>query len=616
MLLLAGIAGLSIACQWVAWRLRVPAILFLLLTGLAIGPGLGWLDPDALFGDLLFPIVSLSVAVILFEGSLTLNLRELKGVGDVVRRLITKGALVTLLCIAATAHFLLDLPWSLSFVLGSLTVVTGPTVIVPLLRSVRPNAAVSNVLRWEGILIDPIGALLAVVVYEYIITQAPGQELGHSLLTFVKVIGVGAIIGGLAGWVMGLLVGRHLIPEFLHNPMTLSMVFAAMAGSNALAEESGLLAVTVMGMVMANMPRVHVRDILNFKENLSVMLISGLFILLAARLDPSTMLDLGWRAVLLLVIVQFLVRPLAVLVSTVGSGLNWRERALIAWIAPRGIVAAAVSALFALRLEAAGYEAANLLVPLTFLIILGTVILQSITARPLAHVLKVSEPEPRGFLLVGANPVARAVGQALKKLGFRVLLTDSSWEAIRASRMDGLDVYFGNPVSDHADQNLDLVGIGRMLAISANRDLNVIASMRYRREFGKNKVFTLKTAAEKKGGDKHQVGQEHRGHTLFGEEVSYQKLASLLSQGWEIRITQITENFSFDNYREQLKQKIIPLFAVDPKGKLHVFSVEQQPRLGPGWKLAAMVPKAEKSDEEKRETKRQDDGSNATSNPT
>lgn len=585
---LAGIGFLSIACQWFAWWVKLPAILFLLLAGIVVGPVTGWLNPEALFGDLLFPFVSLAVAVILFEGALTLRFHEIKGLETVVRRMVTSGLLVTWAVTAIATHWLLGLPWELSFLFGAVTVVTGPTVIVPMLRTVRPNARISNILRWEGIVIDPIGALLAVLVFEFIISGQQAEALGHTLLTFAQIVGIGLALGAGAGYLLGLILRRHWLPEYLHNVATLSLVFAVFALSDSIQAESGLLTVTVMGVWLANMKNVSMENILDFKESLSVLLISGLFIILAARLNPSELKTLGWAAGGVLLAIQFVARPLKVLVSTWGSSLSWRERGLLAWIAPRGIVAAAIAALFSIRLEALGYTEAALLVPLTFLVIIGTVVLQSATARPIAKLLKVAEPEPKGFLIIGANPVARAIAKALCAKGFRTLLADSFWDNIRAARMDGLATYYGNAVSEHADRNLDLVGIGRVLALSPQKELNALACVRYRGEFGNANVFALPATTEKEKGEE-RVGTPKCGQLAFGKDTTYSKLASLFSKGAEIHDTRLTENFTMEDYYRKYQRRAIPLFAIDPRGRLRPFTAEEGPKPGEGWTVVGLV---------------------------
>ncbi|NQD91536.1 sodium:proton antiporter, partial [Pseudomonas sp. CrR25] len=545
----AAIGTAALTCQWLAWRLRLPAILFLLISGILAGPILGWLDPQELFGPLLFPMVSMAVALILFEGSLTLHLSEWREIGSVVRRMVTLGALATWAVIAAATHYLLDFSWDMALLFGTLTLVTGPTVIVPMLRVVRPKASVANILRWEGIVIDPIGALLAVVVFSFIIASGEGEGWSQSLGTFAGVILCGCLFGAVGGWTLGQVLRRQWLPDYLHNLAVLATVLGAFIASNEVMHESGLLAVTLMGMWLANMKGVDVRHILHFKENLSVLLISGLFILLAARLDLGALLALGPAVLLLLAVIQFVARPLNVALSTFGSSLNWRERALLAWIAPRGIVAAAVSAIFAIRLSEAGHAGAELLVPLTFAVIIGTVVLQSATARPLASLLRVAEPAPSGFLIVGANPVARTLGKALQQLGSRVLLTDSSWENIRAARMDNLPTYFGNPASQHAEAHLDLVGIGHLLALSPAGELNTLASMRFRHEFGHRRLFSLASGQESRRTDKHRASDEHRGRPLGSQALTYPHAASRLAQGAELYSTTLTDGFAWSDYQ-------------------------------------------------------------------
>ncbi|HAV67306.1 MAG TPA: sodium:proton antiporter, partial [Alcanivorax sp.] len=475
---LALITVVAFVCQWASWRIKLPAILPLLLSGLLLGSVAGLIQPKQLFGDLLLPGVSLAVSIILFEGALTLRFSEIRGLEKTVRRLVTWGALITWGVVTLSAWGLLNLPLELALLFGALVVVTGPTVIVPLLRSVRPKASVARLLRWEGIVIDPLGAILAVLAYELVVATGQQGALLHGLWLFFQAIAVGAAMGGAVALALSALLSRHLVPEYLRSFLVLSSVIGSFVLSNSISEESGLVTVTVAGIVMANRKGVRTDDILHFKENLSVMLISVLFIVLAARLEMEQLLSLGATALLVLAIIQLVARPLSVWVATLGSSLDWREKALLAWIAPRGIVAAAVSALFAQRLEENGVAGAELLVPLTFMVIIGTVALQSVTARPLARLLKVAEPGPRGFLIIGANPVARAIGQTLSQNNFPVILTDSSWESIRTARMEGLPTFYGNPVSSHADQYLDLVGYGKLLGLSPRRELNTMATMR------------------------------------------------------------------------------------------------------------------------------------------
>jgi NhaP-type Na+/H+ or K+/H+ antiporter len=583
---------ISFASQWLAWRVKLPAILFLLASGLLIGPVTQQFNPDALFGDLLFPLISLAVAIILFEGSLTLDLKEIRSQKGVVQRLITIGAGITWAVVAVATHYLFGLSWELSILFGALTVVTGPTVIVPMLRTVRPNADVGNILRWEGILIDPLGALLVVVVYEFIVAQGQAQGAVSGMLAFVEIIASGTVLGLTAGWILGFILKRRWVPEYLENMATLTMVFLSFSVANMLAHESGLLAVTLMGMWLANQKDIRIGEILNFKEHLTVLLISGLFIILAARLTLDDLIALGWMPFALLAIMQFVARPLSVWVSAIGSTLSWQEKSLLSWIAPRGIVAAAVSALFAIKLEQSGETEAAILVPLTFSVIFGTVVLQSATSRMMARWLGVAEPPPNGFLIVGANNIARTIALELKKNKVDVLLTDSNWDNIRAARMDGLRTFYGNPVSEYAEQRLDLVGLGKLLGLSPERSINTVAGMRFGNEFGQHNIFALRTSVDARLSEMHIDGEEHRGQYLFSEDLTYSKFSSMLAQGAELHSTRLSSEFTWNDFQQQNGKDAIPLFAITPEGKVISSKIGSNFEPKNDWKVISLFTPA------------------------
>jgi len=591
---IASIGVLGIGCQWLAWWARLPAILFLLIVGIIVGPvfeyfNLSYLDPDNLFDDLLFPIVSLSVAIILFEGSLTLKFEDIRGHGKTVRNLISIGALITWIIIAFSTHYLINFPFELAFLFGAVVIVTGPTVIIPMLRTVRPNAKITNVLRWEGITIDPLGALLAVLVFDFIISGQQHNALSSIVLTFSKIILVGFSIGFINGWFLGELLRKQLVPQYLRNVLTLITVSAVFVLSDTIEHESGLLAVTVMGMTMANMKEMDIDDILDFKESLSLLLISGLFIILAARIEFEQFIQLGWPALGILAITMLVARPISVFVSSIGSELSFNEKLMISWIGPRGIVAAAVSALFALRLENAGYLEASLLVPLTFLIIIGTVVIQSATASYIAKLLNVREPSPTGILIIGAGNVARAIGKELQAQGFKVILTDSTWENTSLARMEGLETYYGNPISEHADRNLNLLGLGKMLAMSGRGSLDTLACLRFKSEFGVNNVYELKTSREKHISDKHIISTRHRGYELFGEEIDYGNLAYRIRNGAELKSTQLSDEFTFEKYMEEYGDRVIPMYAIDNKQRLQIFVSNGKMKPESGWIITGLI---------------------------
>lgn len=589
---LALIGFIGSSSQWFSWWIKIPSILMLLLSGFLLGPIFGILNPDILFGDLLFPIVSLSVAVILFEGALTLNFREIKGYGNVVTKLVSIGMIVTWLIISIFTHYLIGLDWKLSFLFGSLVVVTGPTVIVPMLRILKLNSNIANILKWEGIVIDPIGATLAVLIFGFI--ESVNTNSGGVLdifITFLKIIATGGLVGLAGGYLLAFILKKHLLPEYLHNVFTLNLIFMVFVISNALAHESGLLAVTLMGMLLANTRNLNISGILNFKESLTLLLISGLFIILAARIDLNQLLDLGWRAILLLIVIQFVARPISVMLSTFNSNLSLKEKAMLAWIAPRGIVAAAVSALFALKLEQQGIAQASELVNLTFCVIVGTVVFQSLTAKFVGGALNVTKPHSNGILIVGGNPVAIAISEALNKEGFECLVIDSYWKNIQNARMKEIQTFYGNPVSEHADHNLDLIGYGKLLAISMNTELNYLAATRYRSEFGEANVFTLKNSGNKSDLDKHSVNKETRGLNIFGADVSYKKLASLISNNGVIKGTNITDEYTFEDYLAQNNDQVVPMFAINSKtNELKVITGQSSyDQIKNNWKVLSLI---------------------------
>ncbi|WP_066185085.1 MULTISPECIES: sodium:proton antiporter [unclassified Guyparkeria] len=598
LLSLTAIVVLGIAAQWVSWRVKVPPILLLLLIGIALGPIFGLLEPDALFGDLLFPLVSLAVGVILFEGSLTLRFRDIQGVSSTILRMVSLGAAVSWGVAATAANWFVGLEWPIAFLFGAMVVVTGPTVIAPLLRIVRPTARVSKILRWEGIIIDPIGALLAVLVFEFIVTQsqAGAAGVGGVILPFLELVTIGAVLGVIGGWLLGQVLARHALPDYLINVTVLASVLAVFTTSNVLAEESGLLAVTVMGIWLANMRGVPLEDILHFKETLSILFISGLFILLAARIDPATLTQVGLGAALVLAAILFVAQPLKVWLSSIGSDLNWREKLMIAWIGPRGIVAAAVSGLFAIKLVDEGYESAEVIVPLTFIVIVGTVVFASLTARPMARALDLALPEDRGVLIVGANRVTREIAKVLKRHGFRVVLADGNYSEIRQARMDGLETYYGNPVSEAADRKLDLVGIGQMFAMSAQSEINNLAAIRYGYEFGQSNVFVLQTPQEVSGSDNQRITTQFNARHLFREGVSLGHLFRLVEAGAELFSTRLTENFGYSEYVVHYEGRGELLFGISPDGNLRPLSEEPSQRPGPGWILIGLYEPSPEAD--------------------
>ena len=583
-LLLSGVLALGMGAQWLAWYLKQPSILFLLLIGILIGPVLGYFQPDEVLGNLLFPFISLGVAIILFEGSLTLEFHEIKQHGRMVQNLVSIGVVITIAVISLTAYLLFDMDPKVALLFGALVCVTGPTVIAPLLRSVSPKKNISNILKWEGIIIDPIGAIAVVLVYEYIISG------GHSnsLLLFGQIVLLAGVLGMAGAAMLAFLIKRYWIPEYLRNVFTLAYVLLLFSLSNHIEHESGLLTVTVLGVALANwkgFPRDH---ILEFNESLTVLLISMLFIVLAARMDLASLAAVGMSGVILLLVAMFVARPLAVWASAVGTNLKTNEKLMISWVGPRGIVAAAISSLFAIRLQDQDLQGVELLVPLVFVIIIGTVLIQGFGAKMVGTLLKVREPANNGVLIVGANPVARMIANVIKGQGYEVVVADASYTNIAKARMEGLRTYYGNPVSDHAERHMDLIGIGHLFAMSTDRELNTLSEVYFRHEFGERNVYRLLQADEKARPERQRNQQSMASKWLFGADVTYGQLASMVSKKARVKVTNLTETYGYQQFLQDNKSAV-PLFAIDKNGTMKVVNSLFMLSAQSGFKVVALV---------------------------
>ena len=590
LIILSAIFVAGFACQWIAWRVKLPSILFLLLTGIFAGPVMGWLNPDELLGDLLTPVVSIAVAIILYEGSLTLKLSEIRGHGAVVRNLVTVGVAITWFVATLAAHQILGWDIYLAALFGGIVTVSGPTVIMPLLRTIRPTRALSSVLRWEGILVDPIGAILAVIVFDFIVVSQSAAGVGQVIASLAVIVLTGSILGVVAGYSFGLVLRRHWVPDYLRDYLALASVLLVFGISETIHAESGLLAVTIMGIWQANMRGLDLEDILDFKESLAMVLVASLFILLAARIELSALVGLGAASLAILMALQFIAGPARALVSSIGSELDWRERLYLGWIFPRGIVAAAVSALFALRLENMGYSGAEDLVPLVFTVIIGTVVIQGLTGRLLANALGIADPEPTGVLIVGANRLALTYGEALQKAGHRVLIASTGWDGISEARMKGLPVFYGSPVSSYADRHLELLGLGNLLALSHRPGLNELACVRFRYDFGRDAVYTVRQASEREH-EKYQISGESGGRVLFSGKYSINDLLAKIAEGAEVKNTELTQEFDMSAHRERYPDGII-LFVTDARQKLHFPVADSELPESPGTTVTTLLPDA------------------------
>jgi NhaP-type Na+/H+ or K+/H+ antiporter/Trk K+ transport system NAD-binding subunit len=599
MLELAGIIILGILAQWVAWKFKIPAILPLILIGLLVGPiaaeylsedGTKWIEPiwngeKGLFpGESLYYFVSLAISIILFEGGLTLKRSEIKNVGPVITKLITLGSAITFFGAGIVAHLVFGLSWQLSFLFSGLIIVTGPTVITPILRNIPLKKDISTVLKWEGILIDPIGALVAVLVFEFISVEGDSGFTKIALMEFGKIILFGTSFGFTFAHALAFAINKKLVPHYLLNVVSLSVVLLVFVASETFAHESGLLAVVVMGMVLGNGKLENIKELLYFKESLSILLISILFILLAANINIEDLLLLySWKTAVLFLVIVFILRPIGVFLSTAKSKLKTNEKLFISWVGPRGIVAAGIASLFGSKLVKQGVEGAEYITPLVFMIVLGTVLLNATTARLFAKIVGVFLTKSDGILIVGASKVSRLLGHYLETHGRHVVLIDSNQSNIAKAKELGLEAISTNIYSDALVDNIELSDVGYLMALTGNSGINKYAIDKFSEEFGENGSFRLVTREE-------MLDEENNPKEgLFSHTDDYNSLTEVTLKYPSIQEIVINDKAHYKSLIEIIKtdKDIIPLFIKDKEGELQIISSynTEIDGVGENWKL-------------------------------
>jgi NhaP-type Na+/H+ or K+/H+ antiporter len=594
MLELAGIIILGILAQWFAWKFKIPAILPLILIGLLVGPiaaaylsedGSKWIEPvwngeKGLFpGDNLYYFVSLAISIVLFEGGLTLKRNEIKNVGPVITKLITLGSAITFFGAGIVTHFIFGLGWDLSFLFSGLIIVTGPTVITPILRNIPLKKDVSTVLKWEGILIDPIGALVAVLVFEFISVGGGGGFTKTALMEFGKILLFGTSFGFTFAHALAYAINKKLIPHYLLNVVSLSTVLLVFVESEVFAHESGLLAVVVMGMVLGNGKLKNLKELLHFKESMSVLLISMLFILLSANINiEDLMLLYTWKTVVLFAIVVFVIRPLAVFASTYKSNLEFKEKVFISWVGPRGIVAAGIASLFGSKLLKEGVEGAEYITPLVFMIVLGTVLLNATTARLFAKMIGVFLKSSDAILIVGASDPSRLIARFLRDKGKRVVLIDSNKNFIEQALEDGLEALNVNVYDDDLTDNIELNDVGYIIAITGSDTVNKHALTNFSEVFGEHGSYKIASSVEAK-----DATTKERTSFLTPND-DFINLSEAFRENPKINEVKITSEKEYYNTLDTLtfQEKAIPLFIEKGKGLY-------------------LIPEFEKTTEEKKE---------------
>lgn len=573
---------LGVAAQWVGWRFKIPAILILLCAGFLAGPVTGIIQPDAMFGDVLFPVVSAAVAVILFEGGLSLNLSELKGTASTVVRFVTVGVIVTWTLAGLLAWSVLGLDPLFAALFGAMLTVTGPTVIGPMLRTIRPRGRVKNIAKWEGILNDPIGVILAVLVFEAVLAGGMENAPEHMAFGIIKTLFIGVGGSALAAGAMIVAIRKKWVPEFLHNIFVLALTLTVFGASNYLQEESGLLTVTLLGIILANQRYFDIRHITEFKENLQVVLISSLFIVLAARVDPATFSTVGLDSLLFLVALIFVVRPLSVLASTAGTRTTFREGILLSLLAPRGIVAVALTSLFAIKLGALGDEAmaasAERLLAEMLVVVLGTVLFYGLSAPRAASALGLSNLSPQGVLLVGAHTWARYLAAELKALEVPVMLIDANRHHTALAEQEELHANCGNVFSEEFLKTLDFSDLGHVVALTSNDEVNAIARNSLADFFERSEIYHLTPHED----TRDPYGEaEVIGNPAFSPKATYENIEQRFRDGARFRHVTLREGFNASNFAETYA-KALPLFLIESDGRVRVYSSKTslKPKIG------------------------------------
>lgn len=584
MIELAGIIVLGIVAQWFAWKLKLPAILPLILIGLVVGPistffsedGTKWIEPvwngtEGIFpGEKLFNFVSLAIGVILFEGGMTLKRDEVLDVGPTIGKLITLGALVTFVGGGLVTHYTFGLTWELSFLFSGLIIVTGPTVIAPILRNIPLRKDVASVLKWEGILIDPVGALVAVLVFEFISIEAGYEYTMDALMEFLRILIIGLSIGFAAAYGFYYIIKAKMIPHYLLNVVILAGVITVFVVSDLFVHESGLLSVVIMGMVLGNKDIKEIKEILYFKESLSVLLISILFILLAANINTEELLLLYRIETLwLFLAVAFVLRPMAVFLSSWGSNLNFKEKIFISWVGPRGIVAAGIASLFGLKLSMMDEPGSEYITPLVFMIVLGTVLLNATTARFIARMLGVFVKSSDGVIVVGASKFSRIIAKYLKDQEKRVVMIDSNPENIQKSKNMGLEAMEGNIYDEDLFTDSSLIYLDNLYAFTGSTAVNKYAVSQFSKLTKDKKAFRLISADELKGMDAELNPSE-----LFNPQEDFINFSEVIREFPQVNELKISSKETLEKCLQDIKKEkyAIPIFVKGANDELQLIS--------------------------------------------
>lgn len=574
------IFALGAVAQWIAWRFKLPSILILLIFGFLVGPVFGWLNPSALFGHVLFPCIAGAVAIIMFEGGLTLSWRDWrKGTGSIIVRLVSVGVLVSWILTFLAAKYILGFNTEIALLMGAILVITGPTVIGPMLRLLKPKGKARNILKWEGILNDPVGAVLAVLIFEATLLGGVSQAPVVLLEGIIRTLIIGFGIGGAFSAVMILSIKYKLVPQSLHNSIAFAFAIGAYTLSDIIQHESGLLTVTVMGIALANQKDFVVHHIVEFKENLRTLIISTLFIVLAARLDLDILANVDVRVLYFLVALFFVIRPLSVLASTVFTRSSWKERVFLMMVAPRGIVVLAISTIFSLRLLEKGVPQADELLANMVIVVVGTILFYGLMAGPVAQRLGLSNLNPRGLVFIGAHPWATALAVKLEAVGIPIALIDTNKGHVASARDLNLTAYCGNVFSEDFLEEVDFSEMGKVVALTASNEVNAFAHTKMEAYFDHSKIYHL-IPDQAVGSIVGEMKTEAiaKMNALFGDGIGYTAIQQAFKEGATFQTIMLKENYDEAAFEEKYGSPFIPLFSFSPGEEVDAFTVKRNPR--------------------------------------
>ncbi len=570
------LAGIS--AQVMAAYLKLPSIVLLLLLGILLGAdGIGLLHPH-LLGTGLEVIVSLATAIILFEGGLKLDVRELGRVSVSLQLLVTLGTLITLLGGSMAAHWLGEFPWNIAFLFASIIVVTGPTVVGPLLKQINVDRQVATLLEGEGVLIDPVGAILAYVVLDTIL-NGDADPL-KAIMGLILRLGVGAMIGGMGGYLMSWVFKRASFLSFeLKNLVVLAALWGLFSLAQMIRTESGIMTTVVAGAVFANSSVPEERLLRSFKNQLTILSVSVLFILLAADLSIASVLALGWGSLFTVLVLMFVVRPINILLCTWNSDLNWRQKLFLSWVAPRGIVSASVASLFAISLTQRGVNGGDAIKALVFLTIIMTVVCQGLTAGWIARWLEITSKDATGAVIVGCNPLSLLIARFFQERGEGVVMIDTDSEYFAQAEAQNLRVIANSALDTEVLEEAGIASMGTFLAMTNNGEVNFVLAQRASEEFSPPRVLAVFPRDPQAPNSANvKVNQ------AFVSDLAVKTWNEYLSNGRVKLGTTTLNEAEFSSQQEHIQEKIrsgvlVPLL-LEREEHLQVMSVNQDWEVG------------------------------------